>query len=256
MSDPDSVPRQHAAPLEVLRRREHLWAVAALLGLTAAAWAYTISAIYRPEPMGSMESAGMAGGGAALFLLGWVVMMAAMMIPAALPLILLYKGTSRSWAWMAALLAGYLGVWALVGLPVYSYGLLSGRLSSWGSLLPAVLLILGGLYQFTALKRSCHARCSSPLFFLMQHYKPGPSGALRLGALHGLDCLGCCAGLMVGLVALGMMNLAWMLTAAVIIFVEKTLPGGHRVAKPLGALMVLGGVALLAMALSGAGGAM
>ena len=62
--------------------------------------------------------------------------------------------------------------------------------------------------------------------------------ALRLGMLHGVDCLGCCAGLMVGLVAVGMMNLAWMLTAALIIFAEKTLPNSHRIARPLGVVMV------------------
>ncbi len=76
------------------------------------------------------------------------------------------------------------------------------------------------------------------------------TGALRLGILHGIDCLGCCGGLMLALVALGMMNVAWMLTAAVIIFVEKTVPGGHQVARPLGIVLVLGGIVVLGMALS------
>jgi predicted metal-binding membrane protein len=69
--------------------------------------------------------------------------------------------------------------------------------------------------------------------------------------LHGVDCLGYCAGLMVGLVALGMMNLVWMLTAAVVIFVEKTIPGSHRIARPLGILMLVGGVVLLGVSLLG-----
>jgi predicted metal-binding membrane protein len=85
----------------------------------------------------------------------------------------------------------------------------------------------------------------------MQKWRPGATGALRLGVLHGVDCLGCCAGLMVGLVALGMMNLVWMLTAAAIIFVEKTLPDSHRIARPLGILMIVGGVALLGVSLFG-----
>jgi predicted metal-binding membrane protein len=100
-----------------------------------------------------------------------------------------------------------------------------------------------------AVKRDCHARCSAPLFFLMHNWRPGTSGALRLGVVQGIDCLGCCAGLMVGLVALGMMHLAWMLTAAVVIFIEKTVPGSHRVAHPLGVLMIVGGVALLGTSL-------
>jgi predicted metal-binding membrane protein len=117
--------------------------------------------------------------------------------------------------------------------------------------LPAALLIIGGAYQFTALKGSCHARCSSPLFFLMQKWRPGAIGALRLGVAHGLDCLGCCVGVMVGLVALGMMNLALVFTAALIIFAEKTLPESRRIARPLGILMVTGGVVLLGSSLLG-----
>jgi predicted metal-binding membrane protein len=62
-------------------------------------------------------------------------------------------------------------------------------------------------------------------FVLLQNWRAGATGALRLGVIHFVDCLGCCVGLMVNLVALGMMNLAWMLTAALISFAEKTIPG-------------------------------
>src|SRR5918993_3158597 len=151
-----------------------------------------------------------------------------------------------------ALMALAAAVWAFAGLPVYAYNSLVGAAGSLAALLPALLLIIGGVYQFTPLKRICHARCSSPLFFLIQNWRPGATGgALRLGVIHGVDCLGCCAGLMVGLVALGLMNLTWMLTAAVIIFAEKTIPGSHRLARPLGVLMIAGGVALLAVSLLG-----
>ncbi len=68
---------------------------------------------------------------------------------------------------------------------------------------------------------------------------------MRLGVLHGIDCLGCCADLMVGLIALGMMDLAFVFTAALIIFAEKTLPVSHRIARPLGVLMVAGGVVFI-----------
>jgi predicted metal-binding membrane protein len=191
-----------------------------------------------------------------LFLFGWTAMMVAMMVPATLPLILLYRTISRkrlspgqARLGMMVLFLGYITVWAAVGLPVYAYNSLAEGAGSLAAVLPALLLIVGGIYQFTPLKRICHARCSSPLFFLMQNWRPGATGALRLGAIHGVDCLGCCAGLMAGLVALGMMNLAWMLTAAVIIFVEKTLPDSHRVARPLGVLMMVGGAVLLGVSL-------
>jgi predicted metal-binding membrane protein len=150
---------------------------------------------------------------------------------------------------MVTLLVGYIAVWASAGLPVYAYNSLAGAAGSLAAVLPALLLIVGGAYQFTPLKRICHARCSSPLFFLMHNWRSGTPGALRLGMVHGVDCLGCCAGLMVGLVALGMMNLAWMLTAAVIIFAEKTIPGSHRIARPFGVVMVAGGVVVLATSL-------
>ncbi len=247
--------------LERWRRRENLLPGLALLALAAAGWAYVA---YQAASMGNMQSAAMGGmamgsiGGAVAFLSGWTVIMVAMMVPATLPLILLYctiarnrLGPARARIGTAILLVGYVAVWAIAGLPAYAYNSLSSAAGSLAVVLPALLLIVGGAYQFTPLKRICHARCSSPLFFLMQNWRPGATGALRLGTLHGIDCLGCCAGLMVGLVALGMMNLAWMLTAAVIIFAEKTLPGSHRIAWPLGVLMVIGGVVLLVTSLLG-----
>ena len=243
--------------LEEWRRRENLLPGLALIALAAAGWAYVA---YQALFVGDMGSAmgGMAIGGIALFLSAWAVMMVAMMVPATLPLILLYRHLARKRLSPAqaqigtvVLLVSYVAVWAVAGLPVYAYNVLSSAAGSLAEVLPASLLIVGGVYQFTPLKRICHARCSSPLFFLIQNWSPGAAGALRLGAIHGVDCLGCCAGLMVGLVALGMMNLTWMLTAAVIIFAEKTMPDSHRVAWPLGVLMVAGGVVLLVASVLG-----
>ncbi len=117
-----------------------------------------------------------------------------------------------------------------------------------------MLLMAGGAYQFTALKGGCHARCSNPLFLLMNEWRPGAIGALRMGVSHGIDCLGCCLGLMAGLVALGMMNLALMFSVALVIFAEKTLPSGHRIARPLGVLMVVSGAVFLGFSLLGGSG--
>ena len=246
--------------LERWRRRENLLPGMALLVLAAAGWTYVA---YQAAAKGGMGSAmggmTMSGiGGIVLFLSVWAVMMVAMMVPATLPLILLYRTIVHNRlslvgarVGMLILLVGYIAVWAAAGLPVYAYNTLAGAAGSLAAALPALLLIVGGAYQFTPLKSICHARCSSPLFFLMQNWRPGVTGALRMGMLHGVDCLGCCAGLMVGLVALGMMNLAWMLTAAVIIFAEKTIPNSHRIARPLGVVMVAGGAVLLARSLVG-----
>jgi predicted metal-binding membrane protein len=245
--------------LDHWRKRENLLPGLALLLLTVAGWAFIA---YQASTMGAMEAMNGARistmGGFVPFVLGWTAMMVAMMIPATLPLILLYRTVSRQRlspvrvrAGTVALLVGYVAVWATAGVPVYVYALIAEGIGRFAVVLPAVLLIIGGVYQFTALKRSCHARCSSPLFFLMQTWKPGTAGALRLGVLHGIDCLGCCAGLMIGLVALGMMNLALVFTTALIIFAEKTLPSSHRIARPLGVLMVAGGLVFLGLTLFG-----
>jgi predicted metal-binding membrane protein len=249
------------AVLERWRRRENLLPGLALMALAAVGWAYVA---HQAASMGSMQSAAMGGmemgpiGEATLFLQAWTAMMVAMMVPATLPLILLYLTIARirlslmrARTGVVIVLLGYLGVWTLAGLPVYAYNSLADAAGSLAALWSALLLIIGGVYQLTPLKRICHARCSSPLFFLMHNWRSGATGALRLGMLHGVDCLGCCAGLMVGLVALGMMNLAWMLTAALIILAEKTLPNSHRIARPLGVVMVGGGVLLLATSLLG-----
>src|ERR687889_992748 len=241
------------------RKRENLLPGLALLVLTVSGWAYLV---YQARTMGSMEAMNGARistmGGVVPFILGWTAMMVAMMIPATLPLILLYRTVTRqrvspiqAKVGTTALLAGYIAVWAVAGLPTYVYALTAQTMGRFAVVLPAVLLVIGGVYQFTSLKRSCHARCSNPLFFLMHKWKPGTAGALRLGMLHGIDCLGCCAGLMIGLVALGMMNLALVFTAALIIFAEKTLPEGHRIARPLGVLMVVAGIVFLGLTLFG-----
>jgi predicted metal-binding membrane protein len=243
--------------LDYWRKRENLLPGLALLVLTVVGWAFIA---YQASVMGDMEA--MSGaristmGGFVPFVLGWTAMMVAMMIPATLPLILLYRVVARqrlspvqARIGTAAMLIGYVAVWVIAGLPVYVYALTAESIGRLAAVLPAVLLVIGGAYQFTSLKRSCHARCSSPLFFLMQQWKPGTRGALRLGVLHGVDCLGCCAGLMIALVALGMMNLALVFTVALIIFAEKTLPNSHRIARPLGILMMAGGVVFLGLTL-------
>jgi predicted metal-binding membrane protein len=245
--------------LEQWRRRENLLPGIALLVLAVSGWAYIA---YQASAMGGMEA--MSGpristmGGLVPFVLGWTAMMVAMMIPATLPLILLYCTIARkrlspvrAGVDTAALFAGYIAVWAVAGLPVYVYALAAETIGRFAAVFPAVLLVIGGVYQFTSLKRSCHARCSNPLFFLMQRWKAGTAGAMRLGVLHGIDCLGCCVGLMVGLVALGMMNLALVFTAALIIFVEKSLPNSHRIARPLGVVMVAAGVVFFGLTLLG-----
>ena len=179
--------------LQQWRRRENLLPGLTLLVLTVLGWFYIT---YQASTLGGMQAMNGARistmGGFVPFILGWTAMMVAMMLPATLPLILLYRVVARQRlglvqrrVGMTALLVGYVAVWALAGLPVYIYALTAESIGPGAAVLPALLLIIGGVYQFTSLKRSCHARCSSPLFFSSE-WKPGTGGALRLGVLHGL----------------------------------------------------------------------
>jgi predicted metal-binding membrane protein len=211
-----------------------------------------------------MASTGMAGAGWSLagfgtFIVAWVVMMAAMMFPAAAPMLLLFRtvmtqrhaGTGAFVpTWVFA--AGYLLVWAAVG--VLTWALIqvlsdvAGRLgvderATWAPMVLGAVLIGAGLYQLTPLKQVCLDHCRSPFAFVMQHWREGYGGALQMGIVHGLYCLGCCWALFAVLVAAGVMSLAWMLLLTLIIFAEKVLPGGQRTSQVVGgALLLLGAV--------------
>jgi predicted metal-binding membrane protein len=107
------------------------------------------------------------------------------------------------------------------------------------------LLVLAGVYQFTAAKRACLTACRSPVEFITRHWKPGRRGALRMGIGHGLYCLGCCWALMLLLFVGGVMNL-WVI-AAITLFVllEKAAPLGAQAGRLSGALLIVLGAWVL-----------
>ena len=257
-----------------------------LAGLTAGAWALTVYQVHAmPMPMGfgvrgapsgagssadgmgGMAMAGLTGGdwslaAALTFLLVWTVMMAAMMLPAIAPLLLLFgsihakrqpRGHALVPTWVFA--AGYLLVWAATGALVYVLvqagrdwaGALSPvRRDAWAPLALGATLVGAGLYQLTPLKRVCLGQCQSPLGFLMGHWRDGWRGALRMGMQHGLYCLGCCWALFAVLVASGLMSLAWMALLTLVIFAEKVVPHGQRTAAAVGLVLVALGVLVAA----------
>jgi predicted metal-binding membrane protein len=108
------------------------------------------------------------------------------------------------------------------------------------------VLITAGLYQLTPLKQVCLDHCRSPFSFIMQHWHSGYGGALRMGIVHGLYCLGCCWALFAVLVAAGVMSLAWMLLLTLVVFAEKVLPGGHRLSQAVGVVLLLLGIVVAA----------
>jgi predicted metal-binding membrane protein len=174
----------------------------ALAGATVLAW---IGLDRLGEPMG-----------VGAFLLGWTLMMTAMMLPSIAPLVLLYRGSRTQLA------VGYLAVWALVGFGTW-------LLMDNGVMPPIPLVLaLAGVYELTPLKTACLRRCRTPADFLLTHYR---SSALRLGLEHAVWCIGCCIGLMVVLVLAAAMGLGWAAVIAAIVFVQKVLPLGDRTAR-------------------------
>jgi predicted metal-binding membrane protein len=212
-----------------------LTAVGALAVLTVAAWAIT-----------GLRMEGMDGGpGSDLGTLGfyvtsWVVMMAAMMFPSLAPFVAIYAGlqSARRAKSMPApggatgfLVAGYLVTWTAAGLVafgIFAAGrALVGDPLAWdagGRWVAAGVLLAAAAYEFTPLKNACLTRCRGPLSFILESWRDGRAGALRMGIEHGAWCVGCCWALMAALFALGVMSIAWMVVVALLIAVEKLLP--------------------------------
>jgi predicted metal-binding membrane protein len=195
-------------------------------------------------------------------ILMWWVMMIAMMTPSAAPLVLLYRRVLRHHAAIEAssavpsmfLLAGYLTAWLAFSICAASLqkvlqptGLIS-EMMLWSKSAPlsAIVLASAGVYQFSPLKRACLTQCRSPVNFLTAHWRPGVTGSFLLGMRHGIYCVGCCWLLMALLFVGGIMNLVWIAALALIVFIEKILPGGERVGRVLGVVLIAwAGVTLL-----------
>lgn len=182
----------------------------------------------------------------------WAAMMVAMMLPSAAPTVLLYAQVHRhskgpeSPPPTSAFLAGYLACWIAVALVAGALQLALGRMELGNPVAAAGLLIAAGLYQLSPLKDACLSRCRSPARFISRHYRPGASGAFRLGLLHGVYCVGCCWLLMALLFVGGVMNIAWVAALTLLVAAEKLLPGGPWIARIAGVTLIGWGAFLLA----------
>jgi predicted metal-binding membrane protein len=255
--------------------RVRLSLLIALIALTGAAWWLTIyhsvsmSLPFGIAVRGGMATEGMAGmamagmnattgwsfAGAAMFVAIWTVMMAAMMLPAAMPMVLIFASAQArrqehtavpTWVFIA----GYMIVWSVAGIFVYvlvEFGselatmLAPEERSQWAPRALGSALAAAGFYQFTPIKNVCLSHCRSPLAFVAQHWRAGWVGALAMGLRHGAYCLGCCWALFAVMGAVGIMSLAWMLLLTLIVFIEKVLTRGPRAEAAIGvALIALG----------------
>ncbi|MBF9030520.1 DUF2182 domain-containing protein [Rhodobacterales bacterium HKCCE3408] len=230
------------------------------VGMTMSALDMTRMAGPIGEPMGMAMQPVWSAGYALLVFLMWWIMMIAMMTPSAAPLVLLFTAVKRTGpdANRAALhsgllLTGYLLAWAGFSAlatgaqwAASANGLLNGAMMTLeGTWLAGLVLIAAGLCQLTPLKSACLKHCRAPGEFLADHRRPGASGALRMGLVHGAYCLGCCWTLMALLFVGGVMNLLWIAGLTAYVAAEKLLPFGHLIAKPAGAGMVVFGLGLV-----------
>jgi predicted metal-binding membrane protein len=194
-----------------------------------------------------------------LFLM-WAVMMAAMMLPTALPTILAYarmQSTTRppqqGGLSVTVFSGGYVLAWAgfslgaaLLQAGLVNLALLSPMMMKVGpGPLAASILIGAGLYQFSPLKQSCLRYCRTPMSFLLTEWREGNWGALVMGLRHGLFCVGCCWALMGLLFVAGVMNTGWILAITFYVLFEKVSPASHTISKFVGAGMIGWGVWIL-----------
>jgi predicted metal-binding membrane protein len=259
-------------PLETLLRRDRAVVLAGLVGLTALAWLH-LAHMALGMGAGAMAEAAMTAAApwdAARFALAfamWAIMMVAMMLPGAAPMVLLFAALERKRGAgrdlpprTAAFVLGYLLVWTGFSLAAVAAqwalgeaALLSPTLASMSPALGGALFVAAGLYQLTPLKHACLRRCRSPIQFLAAVWRPGSRGALRMGVAHGAYCVGCCWPLMGLLFAGGVMNLLWVAAIAMFVLVEKVAPRGELAARASGALMLAFGAYLLLWPLLGRG---
>jgi len=204
--------------------------IALLLAIAAVCWAIT------DDRMGGMDAGpGTPLGGLGWFLVVWVTMMAAMMLPSLAPVALGHARIERAAAGNPTVttivfVAGYVASWAAVGL--LGYAIVEGvrsldvgflRWDSGGPYVAGGVIVAAGLYQLTGAKDACLRHCRSP-DMLLEDWRPGPIGALRMGIDHGGYCIGCCWAMMAALFALGVMSVGWMAFVAALIAIEKLLP--------------------------------
>jgi len=228
----------------------------------ALSWAYVLYMVWGMENMDlSADSLLMPrmidwrGADLLLVFVMWAVMMAAMMLPAAAPLMLLlakinHTRYSRGRATLATGVAGlgYLAAWTGFSLlaTLAQWALLEARLvspmmESSSPLLSGALLVAAGAYQFTPLKHACLRRCRSPLSVLLNQWREGYLSAFRMGLRQGAYCTGCCWLLMALLFAFGVMNLIWIAALSLLVLLEKILPHPRFFAQGTGAILLVWG---------------
>ena len=263
------------APLEAFLRRDRAVVGWALAGLVILSWTYLLlgagigtSALHMSgfptaprvsDPMAAMLPMQWTVGYALLIFVMWWLMMLATMLPSAAPMILLFAALTRKqlesrapYITTGLFGSGYLAVWAgfsavavFLQWQLLRIALLSPMMVTTSVTLGALLLIGAGVWQFTPLKHACLRHCRAPAEFLTLHWREGQAGAVQMGMLHGVYCLGCCWMLVLLLFYGGIMNIYWIAGLATLVLVEKIAPVGTWISRYIGAALIVCGGTLL-----------
>lgn len=242
-------------------RRDRAILGGSLVALAVTAWL----ALWAWEGSAGSHYLGHAGSGgpapleAALFTAGWILMIVAMMLPSSVPLVMtfgaLVRRRRRPEVLVGLLLAGYLAIWGAFGLGAW----LADRgvhaavdalpwLAARPQLIIGTTLAVAGLWQFSPLRDRCLDACRSPLGFVLNRWR-GTSErreALAMGIAHGAFCVGCCWSLMLVMFGVGLGSVSAMLVLGGLTAVEKNLPWGRRLTRPLGVALVIAAVYVIA----------
>lgn len=250
--------------MEAVLRRDRAVVGFGLVAILALAWLYLFYDARHMSCLTMMNAATQLQswriGDAALLFLMWAIMMVAMMLPSAAPMILMFAAVNRKrreqerpFVPTAVFLLGYLAVWTVFSAlataaqwKLHAAALLSPTMVVTSPLLGAVLLLAAGLFQLTPLKRACLVHCRTPLNFLMTEWREGTWGAFVMGLRHGSYCLGCCWFLMALLFVAGVMNLLWIALLSGLVLAEKIIPRGQELSLAAGVALTALGVLRLA----------
>ena len=252
--------------VERVLRNDRILVISGLLVVIVLSWAYLFAGAGTMQEMGDMLMPMSSGPWtvkhAMVMLVMWAVMMAAMMLPSATPMILLYATIARNRhakgqpaVESGIFMLGYGAIWIAFSLGAVALqfalekaAMLSPMMEATSITLAGGLLIAAGIYQWTPLKQACLLRCRSPLDFVLTHWRNGARGAFVMGVWHGTYCVGCCWMLMLLLFVGGVMNLGWIAGIAIFVLVEKLVPAGHWIGRGAGVLLIGWGAATLLMA--------
>ena len=227
--------------------------------MTGLAWAYLFSLSLDMAQMDDMLGMAMPSMPAPVWLTiaMWAVMMVGMMLPSALPMILLFTAVQRKQGKQPILTtvtfaAGYLFDWivfavvaAALQVELGQMALLSQSLTFIRTRLAGLAFLLAAAYEFSPLKNRCLTQCSTPLGFITGHWRPGIRGALRMGVVHGAFCVGGCWAIMLLLSVAGFMNLLWVAALAVLVLAQKVIPYPRAATTVAGTTMAVVGLVLL-----------